>query len=776
MRSPLAVFALLLALAVPSRALRIDAGQVALLPVAPYFSTLLIIGVNAEGSVTIDGGTQSVEDSVALGGLPPGDGTLVVRGTGSQLTLEGDATTRAVTLNVASAGVGSALIEEGALVLLDGTSNLPGDLGANVVIALEGTGVGDLTVTGAGSTLRVENGAADGAGVSVGFQGVGTLTIADGGELQVLTGTGANGGGQVGGSGSPAQPGGEGLAVVTGAGSKWSVSEGAFSIGSTSVGTLRVEEGGEAVANNLFVGLQGEGDGVVEVRSGGTVAAKGTDPLLGFGGSGNVGMAGRGRLEVHDGHVTLDTQDGTSHGLLVGGTTGCGGPCPFTGGVGEVLLDGASASLTVSGPLGFAVIGADGEGSLTARGGALFEVENPDDASGTSVALSPGSVGSVVLEDEGTRFDAGVGLALGLDLALADAGTARVELGSGSELRAGVGGVALGSTATLAGSGLVSGDVFNLRGTLSPGASAGTLSVAGGYEQSQAEAELRIELAGRAQGEWDRLEVSGDLALLAGRVRFEAAGGFLPAAGDEFPFATAGGALVQDPALAYEAAGAMNLGFEVVSSGDTLTFRALSDASGFGACQSGQLKALAKLCKKVLGCEAKRLKKPAKDADGAKRDACVAKAEAAFARGWDKAAARGARKGEPCVLGEGAADAGALAQEPAADFLDALLVGWDEAAGNAADDRLRGALAKEGGALCGRLLAADARQMAKRSDAKWERSREKARSAFEARAGKAIQKGDARGAAYGGAAADTLLGIAVDGVADATGRTAGLSP
>ncbi len=85
---------------------------------------------------------------------------------------------------------------------------------------------------------------------------------------------------------------------------------------------------------------------------------------------------------------------------------------------------------------------------------------------------------------------------------------------------------------TLAGTGAVSGPVTS-SGTVSPGASVGTLSVAGAYQQT-ASGILDVQLAGLTPGtEYDRLIVSGS-ATLGGTLRVQIVEPFLPQVGDSF--------------------------------------------------------------------------------------------------------------------------------------------------------------------------------------------------------------------------------------------------
>jgi hypothetical protein len=102
------------------------------------------------------------------------------------------------------------------------------------------------------------------------------------------------------------------------------------------------------------------------------------------------------------------------------------------------------------------------------------------------------------------------------------------------------GSVTVGPHGTLRGNGTVEGATSNT-GTLSPGLSAGNLSVAGNYTQS-AGGKLEVELFGTNSGEWDTLQITGTAAL-GGELEItlgETGGNpFVPQLDDSFTFLTA---------------------------------------------------------------------------------------------------------------------------------------------------------------------------------------------------------------------------------------------
>lgn len=549
----------LLFLAAAALAAQVEVGDVQVVPQAP-FSNLTVIGLSGEGSLTIDAGTQATLPAVAMGGLETGIGTLTITGSGSKLTTTGDTATRANTVAVGGFGTGTLEVLAGGALELDGTSNLPGDLAPGFGVAIYAGSVGTATLSGEGSLLEIKNGDADSAGLAVGVDGDGSLALQGGADIHIDTGTGENSGLSVGnGEGST------GDLAASGAGSTIELSgEGrGLTVGNAGTGTLGLSEGAELTgAQVAFLGLTPTSEGTVRVESGGRLEIADTNPLLGFGGSLNVGLAGTGRLEVEGGEVVLDNQDGALHGILVGGTIGCGGACPYTGGSGEIAV-GPGGSVTVLGPLGGATVGADGEGSLEISGGGSFVIENPDGQGGITVGATPGSTGSVLVQGVDSRLDAGIGLLAGLDLALADAGSATLTLADGGTLE--VGTLTLGTLALLRGNGFVQGNVSNLRGSVAPGGSVGSLDVDGTFQSAGT---LRIELAGTAADRFDVLRTTGPLQLLGGVVDVDLLGGFLPRSGDEIQIGEAPGGVSVDPSVATSYRGAApGFDFEVVADG-----------------------------------------------------------------------------------------------------------------------------------------------------------------------------------------------------------------
>jgi T5SS/PEP-CTERM-associated repeat protein len=743
-------------------AARIDVGDVFVVP-QPPFSNITVIGLSSVGSITIDGGTQEELPAVAMGGLATGEGTLTVTGAGSKLTTTGDATTRANVVGVGITGSGELEVTNGAAIEMDGANNLAGDLGASFAVGVEASGAGTVLIQDA--DLTVTNGAASPGGVAVAVGGNGIFVL-DGGSVAIDTGTGANGGLSVGtsagSSGFLHATGADSTIVLSGTGRN-------LSVGTAGAGELLLEQGASLTGAQVgFVGLEESADGELRVASGAELAITGANPLLGFGGALQVGAGGTGLVEVIGGSIVVDEPLGSQHGVQIGGAIGCGGPCPFTGGTGELAVV-AGGTFSILGALGSAVVGADGDGTLRVADGSSFVVENPDDSSGISVGASAGATGTLLVTGAGSLVDAGVGLLAGLDLGLGDAGSATVTAASGGTLLAPF--VTLGTDAVLRGDGTVTAIVDNLRGTIAPGLSIGTLSIGGDLDSAGV---LEIEAAGTGAGEFDVLATGGALNLSGGTVRIELEGGFLPQAGDELVIATATGVPNIAKTVVREVRGAApGFDFEVVPDGNALVFRAIGDAEGFGSCQVAQLKAMSKLCKKHFDCHATFAKKSAKDPGGAKRDACLAAGEAAFAKAYTKAAAKAAKKGEPCGATAPAAETDDVVVDAVAELVAGIETGFTPGT-NAADDTLRASLLGSSGTLCAALLKAESTQAKKRDDAKRAAARDKAEAKFAAAAERAFTK--AAGVVYGGTPSPEVAENVAIAVGDATGVSAGVAP
>ena len=207
------------------------------------------------------------------------------------------------------------------------------------------------------------------------------------------------------------------------------------------------------------------------------------------------------------------------------------------------------------------------ETSLTIgqQGSAIVEVRSDGillNEGDLALAAYPGSYGGLMVSDSSVTVGRWVSVAGLID---APGGRGAIELGSGSDLNLGSqpddnlvvwqngtvqmteavisfnnpSGSVLLRRGTLAGAGLIVGNVKNHSGTVAPGANAGassrTLEVSGDYIQDTG-GSLTVELGGAAEdSDYSRLYVSdGGTATIAGLLHVSLADGFLPESGDSF--------------------------------------------------------------------------------------------------------------------------------------------------------------------------------------------------------------------------------------------------
>jgi T5SS/PEP-CTERM-associated repeat protein len=297
-----------------------------------------------QGAVTIANGGTLLADPAAGSGQPGivvgaeayGSGVLKVTDPGSAVSVTGS-------MVVGYYGSGTLDVLNGAAVRIAGTPSAAGLVAGE----LENFGsssrypfisTGSILVSGSNSSLSVLSSA-----ITIGLDGVGKLTIADGGSAA----SGAlNGGPSAIGDGA----GGSGTVLVTGSGSHWTntgtleIGYGAASPygGTSDSGSLIVSAGGTVSLGALDIGGNG-GTGSVTV-TGYTSTLRDTGALV-------LGASGTGTMIVaNDGDVT-------THSLTVGDAAASG--------TGKLTLSGAGAALDVQGN---AVLAA---GSIGMAGGTL---------------------------------------------------------------------------------------------------------------------------------------------------------------------------------------------------------------------------------------------------------------------------------------------------------------------------------------------------------------------------------------------------------------------
>jgi T5SS/PEP-CTERM-associated repeat protein len=384
--------------------------------------TVIVVGsdIGSSGSFSIDSGGQGRAGSMQVGGGPAASGQFTVSGAGSVLQLSGAASGL---LFAGLEGQGSIQVLDGGLI--DATSQLVSCAPTQLILTrcysalgvLAGAG-GTLTVSGAGSEVRLATLAAGGTYVDnsdpgyggvVGGTGRGTINVLAGGRLTTMETTL---GLDLAGPGSTGSERAEASALVSGAGSLWRIQPNALN----------------GMAAQLTLGSGVHGHGSLTLQSGG-------------------------QLLIDGGAAAAVMRLGSNFGS------------------GEALLDGGSAlRLTGAGSAELS-IGHSGTGAMTLNGASTLEV-----AGTVYVGRNTGSSGQLTLSDHSTLTATRVAVAA--NAPGADGGFGSLTLDN-STLTAAT--LEIGRFGVVNGDGgLIVGQVIN-RGTLNPDPPGvpGTLTIAG---------------------------------------------------------------------------------------------------------------------------------------------------------------------------------------------------------------------------------------------------------------------------------------------------------
>lgn len=453
--------------------------------------------------------------------LDPGRGFLVGReGVGTLRVEDSGELAIAGSLEVAEqpGGVGHATIAGGATATI----------GRMEIGIWEGS-TGDLTVTNLNSSLNVT---AWTGNVAIGVGGEGSLTVSDQATMTLQGNWGFVG----------TESTGVGHMTVTGDGSTFTSVIAPFTVGNSGFGTLDVLEGGlvNIASGELWIGLKPGSEGYVTVSGSRSRLEEASNyPSL-------VGGEGWGTLTVDQGGYA-------SFSLITIGDNASG--------AGEVSVSNGSMIHSDQD----ICVGRGGQGTLYIQGGSLVETD------WGYIANDPGSTGEVKLTDDNSTWNlyrmlsvggapdhsGGVGT-LTLDgdntfvrvgygpdggtLLLWENGDIYLNGGRivvGGDVFYGPGTLVVRENGTLAGKGTIHGTVRNSGGMVSPGASAGRLSIDGDYDQTGAGL-LAIELGGtEPSSEYDYLSVSS-AANLDGQLQIDFINGFVPSYDDVFVIVNAG--------------------------------------------------------------------------------------------------------------------------------------------------------------------------------------------------------------------------------------------
>ncbi|MGV3576320.1 MAG: autotransporter outer membrane beta-barrel domain-containing protein [Devosia sp.] len=485
-------------------------------------TTDLGIGVSSAGTLSITGGATLTSAYSYLGQDVGGNGTGTVSGAGSTWTSTG-------ALYVGNLGTGTLNIDNGGVV-----SSLEGIVGPD--------GAGHVFITGAGSQWNTAGRLDIGLG-DITLENLAAVTSDDG-----IVGNSAHG------------------EATLRTGASW-INVGQFTVGLFAEGELRVESGARVVSNQGYVGANLGGDGTVTVTGAGSSwEMTGSSLSLGNFGTGAMTIADGAWVFAKTG-VRLGSQAGASGTLTVQGTAGSRGVIEtnvFMGGDGtaDVTIDGGTVRATDDNPNFFNTFGSQqitlgaaggffdtngrnigiapemvGAGTLIKQGGGTLTLRGANSYAGGTVIEAGtlqlgngGTTGSIIgdVSTDGTlafnRSDSVIfgGLVSGTG-GIRQIGTGTTTLTGNSAGLLGVSGVydgilsvngVLGGSMEVRGGRLQGigqvGTTSNFAGgTIAPGNSIGTLTIAGNYVGNGGTLEIETVL-GDDGSATDRLIVSGD--------------------------------------------------------------------------------------------------------------------------------------------------------------------------------------------------------------------------------------------------------------------------
>lgn len=120
--------------------------------------------------------------------------------------------------------------------------------------------------------------------------------------------------------------------------------------------------------------------------------------------------------------------------------------------------------------------------------------------------------------------------------------------------------IAVGAGGSISGNGVLDGVVtVEDGGSIAPGLSPGVISITDDLVLRGA---LEIELAGLLDGEFDRIDIDGDLIIEGGSLEVTLLNGFLPTVGDRFSFLTVTGDIIGIDSLSFSLIGALGVALE----------------------------------------------------------------------------------------------------------------------------------------------------------------------------------------------------------------------
>ncbi|MFN0185215.1 MAG: PEP-CTERM sorting domain-containing protein [Aquabacterium sp.] len=442
-------------------------------------------------------------------------GDLLVDGPGSRISVSQFAvealqgTSRAPAVNIGrSGGTGMMTVRNGGVLEVIGgaetSSNSP-----HITIGVDAASAGTLKIQGPGSRVELRSSSlvpGGGAGeasnpfMSVGYDGRGTLEVSGGAQLLLQGNAVSTQAHQRGttlyiGGRHTDNPGGHGVATVTGAGSAIRVlgADAFIGVGSgaNASGQLDIRDGALVEATIMNVGRNAVG--VLEMNNatlrmsgqytGGNSNGNNFGAALSIGNRGGVGVA-----KVDNGSFISIVNMGSS-----GATINLGGTGVNPLGDGSMTISGGSrVEVVAQAGLGTVSVGRDGSGFMRVRGASTLDVSGGN----LYIGRVSGGDGTMVVS-EGSTVNAGfVGVGrTGNAQSNSDGGTGTFVL-INSTLNAQD--IVIGTNGFLGGSGTINGNVTNW-GIFSPGNSPGTVQINGDYS-AQAGSRLILEVQDNGQG------------------------------------------------------------------------------------------------------------------------------------------------------------------------------------------------------------------------------------------------------------------------------------
>lgn len=380
-------------------------------PCADFYSGSLDVGNEGKGVLSVlDGGWIESADLV-VGRAAGSEGLVRIAGTDARVSVVNG-------ISVGGGGRGTLIVENGGT--LDYFGSNPYQVQATLYIG--GTGQGDVTVRGQGSSVRTEY-------IAVGSGGVGTLTIEDGGVVSATREVSAIG----------KMSGGRGDVRVTGLGSVLSVA--GLDVGYAGTGTITLSEGGTLSGGRVVLGREAGASGTLNIgASEGQAAAsagnidvswidfgeQAVSAILNFNHTETdysfaTDLRGKGTINQIAGNTRL-----AGNGAAFSGTTNIsGGELRVDGTLGGTLFVRSGGRLSGAGTVGTTTVGAGATiapgnsiGTLNVNGdirfeaGSIYEIEASPQGPDSDLIKVTGTAtlagGSVLHVGPGGNFKPGV--------------------------------------------------------------------------------------------------------------------------------------------------------------------------------------------------------------------------------------------------------------------------------------------------------------------------------------------------------------------------------